>query len=168
MCEYDLQCLSIVVANHSLYRFVNYPWFFFLKSLFSHWIVSNILWIHGLQCSRLPYPSPIPRAYSNVSPLSQWCHPTVSSSVVHFSFCHQSFPASGSFLMSWLFTSGDQSIELQLQFQHQFFQEYSGLISSRIDWFDILAAQGTFKSLLQGFLCVDFISCNFTIIIDYF
>ena len=110
MCEYDLQCLSIVVANHNLYRFVNYPWLFFLKSLFSHWVVSNSLWIHGLQCSRLPYPSPIPRAYSNVSPLSQWCHPTVSSSVVHFSFCHQSFPASGSFLMSWLFTSGDQNI----------------------------------------------------------
>ena len=68
------------------------------------------LQIHGLQHARLPCPSPSPRACSNSYPLSWWCHPTISSSVVPFSSCLQSFPASGSFLMSQLFTSGDQSI----------------------------------------------------------
>ena len=67
-------------------------------------------WPHGLQHTRLPCPSPSPRACSNSCPLSQWCHPTISSSVVLFSSCLQSFPASGSFLMSWLFVSGGQSI----------------------------------------------------------
>ena len=60
--------------------------------------------------ARLPCPSPTPGAYSKSCPSSQWCHPTVSSSVVPFSSCLQSFPASGSFLMSQLFTSGGQSI----------------------------------------------------------
>ena len=63
-----------------------------------------------LQHSRLPCPSPSTGAYSNSCPLSQWCHPTISSSVSPFSSCLQSFPASGSFLMSQLFTSGGQSI----------------------------------------------------------
>ena len=64
----------------------------------------------NLQHTRLPCPSPSPRACSNICPLSQWCHPTISSSVVPFSSCLQSFPASGSFLMSRLFSSGGQSI----------------------------------------------------------
>ena len=64
------------------------------------------LWPHGLQHTRPPCPSPTPRDYSNSCPLSQWCHPTISSSVVPFSFHLQSFPASGSFPMSQLFTSG--------------------------------------------------------------
>ena len=68
------------------------------------------LQIHGLQHARLPCPSPSPRACSNSYPLSWWCHPTISSSVVPFSSCLQSFPASGSFQMSQLFTSGGQSI----------------------------------------------------------
>jgi len=68
------------------------------------------LWPHGLQHSRPPCPSPTLRVYSNSGPLSQWCRPTISSSVVPFSSCLQSFPASGSFQMSQLFTSGDQSI----------------------------------------------------------
>ena len=67
------------------------------------------LWPHGLQHTRLPCPSPTPRACSNSSPLSWLCHPTISPSVIPFS-CLQSFPASGSFLMSWLFASGSQSI----------------------------------------------------------
>ena len=67
------------------------------------------LWPHGLQHTRPPSPSPIPRVYSNSYPLSQWCHPAISSSVVCFSRL-QSFPASGSFQMSQLFTSGGQSI----------------------------------------------------------
>ena len=72
--------------------------------------VSDSLRPHGLQHTRLPCPSPTPAAYSNSCPLSQWCHPTISSSVVPFSTCLQSFPASGSFPMSQFFTSGGQSI----------------------------------------------------------
>ena len=68
------------------------------------------LWPHGLQHARLPCTSPTPRVCSNSCPLSPWCHPTISSSVIPFSSCLQSFPASGSFLMIWLFTSGGQSI----------------------------------------------------------
>ena len=64
---------------------------------------------HGLQHTRPPCPSPIPRVYSNSCPLSQWCHPTISSSVVPFSSCLQSFPASGSFQMPQVFVSGSQS-----------------------------------------------------------
>ena len=64
---------------------------------------------HRLQHARLPCPSPSPRACTNLSPSSWWCHPTISSSVVPISFCLQSFPASGSFLMSQFFASGGQS-----------------------------------------------------------
>ena len=78
--------------------------------LFSHSVVSNSSWPHGLQHARLPCSSPSPGACSNSCHSSQWCHPTISSSVAPFSCCLQSFPASGSFLMSQLFTSGDQSI----------------------------------------------------------
>ena len=76
---------------------------------FIHLVPSNSLWPHGLQHSRLPCPSPSPGACSNSYPLSQWCHPTVSSSVVPFFSCPQSFPASGSFPMSWLFISGGKT-----------------------------------------------------------
>ena len=102
---------------------------------------------HGLQHTRLPCPSPTPRAYSNSCPLSWWCHPTISSSVVTFSFCLQSFPASGSFPMSQFFTSGGQSIRASVSISPS--NEYSGLISFRIDWLDLLAVQRTLKSLLQ-------------------
>ena len=83
---------------------------FLLCSLqFSCSVVSDSLWPHGLQHTRPPCPSPTPRVYSNSCPLSRWCHPTTSSSVVPFSSCFQSFPASGSFKMSQLFASGGQS-----------------------------------------------------------
>ena len=72
--------------------------------------MSNSLQPHGLQHTRPPYPSPTPGAYSNSCPLSQWCHPTISSSIIPFSSCLQSFPASGSFQMSQLFQSVGQSI----------------------------------------------------------
>ena len=78
--------------------------------LFSRSVVSDSLWPYGLQHARLPCPSPSPGACSNSCPLSQWCYPTISSSVIPFSSCSKSFPASGSFLMSQLFASGDQSI----------------------------------------------------------
>ena len=79
-------------------------------SHFSCSVMSNSLWPHGLQHTKLPCPSPYPRVCANSCPLSQWCHPTISSSIVFFSSCLQSFPASESFPMSWLFTSGGQSI----------------------------------------------------------
>ena len=77
---------------------------------FSHSFVSNSLQPHGLQHARPPCPSPTPRVYSNSCPSSWWCHPTISSSVVPFSSCLQSFPESGSFQMSQQFTIGGQSI----------------------------------------------------------
>ena len=76
--------------------------------LFSCSVMSDSLWPYGLQHTRLPCPSLSPRVCSNSCSLSRWCHPTISSSVTHFS-CHQSFPASGSFPVSWLFASGSQS-----------------------------------------------------------
>ena len=77
---------------------------------FSHSVVSDSLQPHEPQRARPPCPSLTPRVHQNLCPSSQWCHPTISSSVVPFSFCSQSFPASGSFQMSQLFTSGGQSI----------------------------------------------------------
>ena len=81
-------------------------------SEFSHSVMSNFLWPHGLQHARPSYPSPIPGAYSNSCPSSWWCHPAISSSVVPFSSYLQSFPASVSFPMSQFFQSGSQSIRV--------------------------------------------------------
>ena len=77
---------------------------------FSPSFVSNFFWPHGLQYTRPPCPSPTPGAYSNTCPSCQWCHPTMSSFVVPFSSCLQSFPAPESFPMSQFFTSGAPSI----------------------------------------------------------
>ena len=88
--------------------------------LFSRSVVSNSLRPCGLQHARLPCASPSPGACSNSCPLNWWCHPTISSSVVPFSSCLQPFPASGSFLMSWFFTSGSQTTGASVQ--HQSFQ----------------------------------------------
>ena len=79
-------------------------------SQFSRSVVSNSLWPHGMQHTGLPCPSTAPGAYSNSGPSRQWCHPTISSYVIRFSSCPQSFPASGSFPVSRFFTSGGQSI----------------------------------------------------------
>ena len=77
---------------------------------FSCSVVSDSLWPNGLQHARPPCPSPTPGVYANSCPLSRWCHPTISSSIVPFSSCLQSFPASGSFQKSQFFASGSQSI----------------------------------------------------------
>ena len=77
---------------------------------FSRSVMSDSLRPHELQHTRPPYLSPTPRVYSNPCPLSQWCHPTISSSVIPFSSCLQSFPGSGPFPMSQFFASGGQSI----------------------------------------------------------
>ena len=110
-------------------------------------VAKSCLILYELQHTRFPCPLLSPGVYSNSCPLSQWCHPNISSSVTPFSSCPQFFSASGSFPMSHLFSSGGQSLELQ--FSTGPFSEYSGLISFRIDWFDLLAVQGTLKSLLQ-------------------
>ena len=94
-----------------------------------------------------PYPSPSPGAWWNSCPLSQWYHWTISPSVIPLFTCLQSFPASRSFLMNQLFISGVQSIGFNFSISPS--NEYSGLISFRIDWFDLLAVQGTLKGLLQ-------------------
>ena len=88
----------------------------FSSGQFSHSVVSDSLWPHGPQHTRPPCPSPTPGVYPSSCPSSQWCHPTISSSVVPFS-CPQSFPASWSFLRSQLFTSGGQVLEVKLQQQ---------------------------------------------------
>ena len=111
-------------------------------------VVSDSLQPHGLQHPRPPCPSPTPGVYSNSCPLSLWCHPTISSSVVHFSSCPQSFPISGSFQMSQLFASGGQSI-WSFSFKISPSNEHSGLICFRMDWLALLAVQESLKSLLQ-------------------
>ena len=85
------------------------PWAYYLL-LFSDSVKSDSLWPHGLQYARSPRPSLSPGVCSNSRPFSQWCHPTISSSVVPFSSCLQSVPASGSFPVSQFFASGGQSI----------------------------------------------------------
>ena len=82
----------------------------FSSTQFSCSVVSDSLRPHGPQHARLPCQSPTPRVYPNSCPLSRWCHPTISSSVIPFSSCPQSFPPSGSFQMSQLLTSGGQII----------------------------------------------------------
>ena len=91
--------------------------------------MSNSLQTDGLQHTRLPYPSPTPGVYSNSYPLSWWCYPIISSSVFPFSSCPQSFPASGSFQMSQLFTSGGQSIGVS--------ESVSVLPMNTQDWFSL-------------------------------
>ena len=115
--------------------------------LFNHYVMSNSLWLQGLQYDRLPCPSLSSWVCSGSCPLSQWCYLIISSSVTYF-FCPQSFPASGSFPMSLLFTSGGQSIRASASPSSPS-SEYSGLISFRIDWFHLLAVWRTLRSLLQ-------------------
>ena len=81
----------------------------FSMLLFSHLVMSNSLQLHGLQAARPPCPSPSPEVCPSSCKLPWWCHPAMSSSDAHFSSCPKSFPASGTFLMSWLFASYDQN-----------------------------------------------------------
>jgi len=110
-------------------------------------VCSDSLWPHGLQHARLPCPSPTPGACSNACPSSQWCHPAISSSVIPFSSCLQSSPASGSFNKSVLCIRWPKYWSFSLSISPS--NEYSGLISFRMDWFDLFAVQGTLRSLIQ-------------------
>ena len=110
--------------------------------------MSDSLQPHESQHARPPCPSPTPRVRSNSCPSSQWCHLAISSSVIPFSSCPQSLPASESFPMSQLFTWGGQStgVSALASFLPN---DHPGLISFRMDWLDLFAVQGTLKSLLQ-------------------
>ena len=130
--------------------------FLLLLLLFSCSVVSDSLQPHELQHTMFLCPSLYPGVYSNSHPLSRWCHPTISSSVIPFSSCPQSFPASDLFQwvssshqvtlhIRWLFASAPKNWSFSINPS----SEYPGLISFRIDWFDLLAVQGTLKHLLQ-------------------
>ena len=122
---------------------------FLLSSVqFSRSVMSNSLRSHELQHTRPLGSSPTPWVHPNPCQSSQWCHPTISSSVVPFSSCPQSFPASGSLPMSQLFSSGGQSIGVSASTLVPS-NEHPGLISFRMNWLDLLAVQGTLKNLLQ-------------------
>ena len=131
-------------------RHINWRWIhvmiLFSSVQFSRSVVSDSLRPHESQHTRPPCPSPTPRVHSNSCPSSWWCHPAISSSVVPFSSFPQSLPASGSFPISQIFAWGGQSIGvsaaasvLPTNTQDTF----------RMDWLDLLAVQGTLKSLLQ-------------------
>ena len=150
MKAFPCACISTCDFTSTLIReaFLIIPIEISGASQFSHSVMSNSLWSHGLQHSGLPCPSPTPRTCSNSCPLSQWGHPTISSSVIPFSSRLQSFPASRSFPMNWFLASGGQSIGapasasvLLMNIQYWF--------SFRMDWLNLLAVQGTLKSLLQ-------------------
>ena len=110
--------------------------------------MSDSLWPHELQHARPPCPTPNPGAHPNSCPLNRWCHPTISSSAVPFSSSFQSFPASGPF-------SNELALHIRWPKYWSFSfnigpsNEHPGLICFRMDWLDLLAVQGTLKSLLQ-------------------
>ena len=114
---------------------------------FSCSVMSDCLRPHEPQHARPPCPSPTPGVHPNPCPLSLWCHPTVSSSVVPYSSCPQSFPASGFSQMSQLFTSGGQRTGVSASTSVLPMNTRTDLLS--MDWLDLLAVQGTLKSLLQ-------------------
>ena len=106
--------------------------------------MSHSLWPQELQHTRLPCPPPTPKACSNSSPLSWWCHPTISSSVVPFSSCLKLCQHQG--LFKWVSSSHQVAKYCSFSFSVSPSNEYSALISFRIDWLDLLAIQGTLKS----------------------
>ena len=115
---------------------------------FSRSVVSDSLRPHESQHTRPPCPSPTPGVHSDSRPSSWWCHPAISSSAVPFSFCPQSLPASESFPVSQLFTWAGQSTAVSAL--ASFLPKNThGLVSFRMDWLDLLAVQGTLRSLLQ-------------------
>jgi len=114
---------------------------------FSHSVMFDSFRPHALQHARPPCPSPTPGAYPNSCPLSQWCHPTISSSVIPFSSRLQFFATSGSFPS--VSSSHQVANVLELQLQYQSIQWIFTFDFFRIDWFDLLTVQGTLRTLLQ-------------------
>ena len=140
--------------------------------LFHRSVISDSLWPHGLLHARLPCPSLSPGACSDSCPLSQWCHPTISSSVIPFSSCPQSSPASGSF--QWVGSSHQVAKVLNFSFSISPSNEYSGWIFFRIDWFDYYQnepvfvlnqrASGKVKKVLQCGLWHDFLRLDWHLV----
>ena len=121
---------------------------------FSHSVVSDSLQPHELQHARPPCPSPTPGVHPDPSPLCQWCHPTISSSVIPFSSCPQSFPASGSFQMSQLSALGGQSIGISastsvppVNTQNWSPLRWTGWIWSAPKWNELSSHEKTWKNL---------------------
>ena len=114
--------------------------------LFSLPVMSDSLQHHGLQQARPPCPSPSPEVYSNSCPLYRWCHPAILFSDALFSFGPQSFPASGTFSMNESAIRFRWPKSWSFSFRISPGNEYSGLISFKIDWFDLFAGQGTLQS----------------------
>ena len=112
-------------------------------------VVSDSLWPHGLQHARLPFPPSTFGSFSNSCPSSWWCHPTISYSVISFSSCSESFPALGSFPVSQFFVSGGQTMAVSASTSvlPMNTQDWSPWV----DWLDLLAVQGTFKSLTHHY-----------------
>ena len=137
----------MVLVSCSLLHFSALACNFFFVIQFCSSVMSDSLWPHEPQHTRPPCPSSTPGVYPNSCPLNRWCHTTISSSVIPF-FCLQSFPESRSFQMSQFFASGGQSIRVSAS-TSVLPNEYSGRISFRMDWLDLLSVQGTLKSLLQ-------------------
>ena len=117
-------------------------------SQFSRSVKPDSLWPHESQHARRPCPSPTPGVHLNSCPSSWWCHPAISSSVIPFSSCPQSLPASESFPMSQLFGMRWPKY-WNFSFSISPSKEHPGLISFRMNWLDLLVVQGTLKSLLQ-------------------
>ena len=136
--------LFVQTKNKYCFHFLFNKWFSLFKLplfcklrllLFSLSVMSSSLQLHGLQHTKPPCPLPSPEVCPSSCPLHQWCHLAISSSDKLF-FCPQSFPALGTFPMSWLFTSSDQNTGASLPSK-----EYSGLISLKIDCFDLLMSK---------------------------
>ena len=130
----------------ALYVYIYISWD--LSVQFNHSVMPISLEPHELQHARPPCLSPTPGVYSNSCPLSQWCHPTISSSIIPISSSFQFFPASGFFPMSQFFASGSQRIGVSA-LASVLPMNTQRLISFSMDWLDLLAVQGTLKSLLQ-------------------
>ena len=105
-----MESQSQIQMSNFHFTFQVVTWLLLPSVQYSCSVVSDFLLSHGPQQARLPCPSPTPRDFSNSCPLSQWGHPTISSSIIPFSYCLHSFPASGYFPMSHFFTSGGQNI----------------------------------------------------------
>ena len=146
--DYEVNLISFHFINIWIIIPLNISFKIASLLLFSHSVMSDFSWPHGLQHARLPCPSPSPRACSNSCPLHQWCHPTVSSChpLLLPSIClsFRVFSNESALLIKWLkYWSYSFSISPS--------NEYSGLISFRMDWLDLLASQGTLKSSISQF-----------------
>ena len=130
-------------VTQSLY--LSWPKIQFSSVQFSRSVVYDFLWPHEPQHARPPCPSPTPGVHPNPCPLSRWCHPTILTSVIPFSSCPQSLPASGSFQMSQLFS-------IRLQMQNQVFDSYHKEMLVSFPKLKVAAAAAAAKSLQSNFL----------------